>query len=255
MSQVKLRVESLSVRFEHGSGSHLAVNDVSFDLRSGEKLILLGPSGCGKSTILKTIAGFIRAESGMITLDGRAVTKPAVDRVVVFQEFDQLLPWKTVLGNVEFALQATNRYPAAELRERALFYIDMVGLGKFASFYPHTLSGGMKQRVAIARALALDPEILLMDEPFGSLDAQTRSILQQELNRLWEKTSKSIIFVTHSIDEAVILGNRVVVLSEGPATVRRVIELCQPYGDPIKHETPGFVATCREIRSLLQVAL
>lgn len=248
-----LIVDSLAVEYRFQGECHHAVEDVSFHLQPGEKLILLGPSGCGKSTILKTIAGFIQPARGSVILNGEPVTRPGPDRAVVFQEFDQLLPWKTVLGNVEFALLATGRCPKEEVHDRALHYIDMVGLSRFIAFYPHTLSGGMKQRVAIARALALDPEILLMDEPFGSLDAQTRSILQQELNRLWEQTNKSIIFVTHSIDEAVILGNRIVVLTNGPCRVQHVLENEQCSGE--EWESAGFMATCREIRALLQVAL
>lgn len=249
----KLEVLDLTVYYRQTEGNgHLAVANVSFDLFPGEKLILLGPSGCGKSTILKTIAGFIPAHTGEIRMEGVPVSRPAPNRVVVFQEFDQLLPWKTVLGNVEFALRVTKSSAnRADIRERALRYIDMVGLSKFRDFYPHTLSGGMKQRVAIARALALQPGILLMDEPFGSLDAQTRMIMQQELIRLWERTNNSIIFVTHSIEEAVTLGDRIVVLTQGPARVKQIMrnsascELTEP---------PAFQAACREIRSLLQAA-
>ncbi len=248
----KLEVLDLTVHYHQaGQGEHLAVANVSFDLFPGEKLILLGPSGCGKSTILKTIAGFIPARSGEVRLEGLVVSRPAPNRVVVFQEFDQLLPWKTVLGNVEFALRVTRTATGqSEVRERAQSYIDMVGLGKFGDFYPHTLSGGMKQRVAIARALALEPDILLMDEPFGSLDSQTRLIMQQELIRLWEKTNNSIVFVTHSIEEAVTLGDRIVVLTPGPARVKQIIRNA---ANCSLIEQPAFQATCREIRSLLHV--
>ncbi len=253
MDKPKLQVRDLSVCYSRPSEEHLAVVDVSFDLFPGEKLILLGPSGCGKSTILKTIAGFLPAKSGEIRLAGEIVSHPAPDRVVVFQEFDQLLPWKTVLSNVEFALLTTGRENSRRAaRDRALEYLYMVGLGKFVNFFPHTLSGGMKQRVAIARALALEPDILLMDEPFGSLDSQTRMIMQQELLRLWEKTNNSIIFVTHSIDEAVVLGDRIVVLTSGPARVKQIVD-----NRARKHlgEQPSeFYHACQEIRSLLQVA-
>lgn len=253
-SEPKLEVLDLTVCYRQATNEHLAVANVSFDLFPGEKLILLGPSGCGKSTILKTIAGFVPAQSGEVRLEGVVISRPAPNRVVVFQEFDQLLPWKTVLGNVEFALRVTKSATSrSEARERALAYIDMVGLSKFSDFYPHTLSGGMKQRAAIARALALEPDILLMDEPFGSLDSQTRMIMQQELIRLWEKTNNSIIFVTHSIDEAVTLGDRIVVLTSGPAKVKQIMN--NQINCSLTEEQPAFQAACREIRSLLQVAL
>ncbi|MBI3042740.1 MAG: ABC transporter ATP-binding protein [Betaproteobacteria bacterium] len=218
-----LSVIHLSVHYETERGKVIAVEDVSFEVNQGEKLILLGPSGCGKSTLLKTIAGFVPPTTGQMLVNGQPVVGPGPDRVVVFQEFDQLLPWKTVLGNVEYPLRVTGKVPKSEVRARAMEFIRLVRLEKFHDAYPHTLSGGMKQRTAIARSLALEPVILLMDEPFGSLDAQTRNRLQYELNELWTRTGITIVFVTHSIEEAVTLGQRIVVMTPHPGRVKKVL--------------------------------
>jgi NitT/TauT family transport system ATP-binding protein len=197
-----------------------ATHQVSFDVYRGDRFVLLGPSGCGKSTLLKAVAGFVPPSEGSILLDGRQVTAPGPDRVVVFQEFDQLPPWKTVKQNVMFPLLASRRASHAEAQDRALHWLRKVGLEKFADAYPHTLSGGMKQRVAIARALAMQPEVLLMDEPFAALDALTRRKMQEELQALWEDTPFTLLFVTHSIEEALIVGNRILLLSPHPGQVR-----------------------------------
>lgn len=197
-----------------------ATHQVSFDVYGSDRFVLLGPSGCGKSTLLKAIAGFIEPVSGSIALDGRPVRGPGPDRVVVFQEFDQLPPWKTVVENVAFPLRAAAKLSRAEARERALHYLDKVGLSAFADAYPHTLSGGMKQRVAIARALAMQPRVLLMDEPFAALDALTRRKMQEELLRLWDEFRFTLLFVTHSIEEALVVGNRILLLSPHPGRVR-----------------------------------
>jgi NitT/TauT family transport system ATP-binding protein len=181
---------------------------------------LLGPSGCGKSTLLKAVAGFIEPSVGSISLDGNVVSGPGPDRIVVFQEFDQLPPWKTVVQNIAFPLRVAKKLSRAEAKERALHYLDKVGLSKFADAYPHTLSGGMKQRVAIARALAMQPRVLLMDEPFAALDALTRRKMQEELLRLWDDANFTLLFVTHSIEEALIVGNRILLLSPHPGRVR-----------------------------------
>ena len=181
---------------------------VGFDVYRSDRFVLLGPSGCGKSTLLKAVAGFIRPVEGRITLNGRVVDRPGPDRMMVFQEFDQLLPWKTVLGNVMFPMQVSRRCGRAEARER------------FRDAYPHMLSGGMKQRAAIARAMALEPDILLMDEPFAALDALTRRQMQDELLALWEDTRFTVLFVTHSIEEAVVVGSRILILSPHPGRVR-----------------------------------
>jgi NitT/TauT family transport system ATP-binding protein len=182
--------------------------------------VLLGPSGCGKSTLLKAVAGFIEPTSGSIRIDDKPVRGPGTDRIVVFQEFDQLPPWKTVLQNVAFPLRVGKKLSRAEARERALHFLDKVGLAAFADAYPHTLSGGMKQRVAIARALAMQPRVLLMDEPFAALDALTRRKMQEELLRLWDEASFTLLFVTHSIEEALIVGNRILLLTPHPGRVR-----------------------------------
>jgi NitT/TauT family transport system ATP-binding protein len=218
-----LRVGDVTITYGTERGVFTAVDRVSFTVTEGEKFVLLGPSGCGKSTLLKSVAGFIPAARGVIELEGRAVSRPGPDRVVVFQEFDQLLPWKTVLGNVTYPLRVARKMSEATARLEAERFIGMVGLESFVSAYPHELSGGMKQRVAIARSLALDPRMLLMDEPFASLDALTRRRMQEELLGVWEATRKTILFVTHSIEEAVLLGDRILVLSPGPGRVRRIL--------------------------------
>lgn len=215
-----LSVEGVTLRYRTHSAMVTATSDVSFTVGEGERLVLLGPSGCGKSTLLKSVGGFIPPAAGQILLDGRRITGPGPDRVMVFQEFDQLMPWKTVLDNVAFPLRASRKIKSrAEAEDRAMPYVAKVGLSKFARAYPHTLSGGMKQRVAIARALAMEPRVLLMDEPFAALDALTRRSMQDELLRLWEEFRFTLLFVTHSIEEAVRLGSRIVLLSPHPGRV------------------------------------
>ena len=215
-----LRVEGVSIDYRPPQRAVRATHRVGFDVHEGERLVLLGASGCGKSTLLKSIAGFIAPSEGRILLDGKAVTKPGPDRVVVFQEFDQLPPWKTVRENVVFALTASGRASAAEAEERARSYIDKVGLTKFIGSFPHMLSGGMKQRVAIARGMAMEPDVLLMDEPFAALDALTRRKMQDELLRLWDDTRFTVLFVTHSIEEAIRIGTRILLLSPHPGEVK-----------------------------------
>jgi NitT/TauT family transport system ATP-binding protein len=183
-------------------------------------------------------------------LHGRPLDPPGPDRVVVFQEFDQLLPWKTVLGNVVYPLKVTRRVAADQLGAHALGFVEMVGLERFKDAFPHTLSGGMKQRVAIARSLALGPEMLLMDEPFASLDALTRTRMQDELNEIWRETRKTILFVTHSIQEAVILGSRILVMTPGPGRVRTILEN-EAAEAPL--DSPPFMAMQQRIRDLLEL--
>ena len=214
-----LRAEQVTLEYASAAGVVRATHEVSFDIYRGDRLVLLGPSGCGKSTLLKAIGGFIAPRAGGIFLDDKPVLGPGPDRIVVFQEFDQLPPWKTVKGNVMFPLLAGGM-PRAEARARALHWIAKVGLAEFADAYPHTLSGGMKARVAIARALATEPAILLMDEPFAALDALTRRTMQQEIQTLWEDIGFTMLFVTHSIEEALVVGNRIVLLSPHPGRVR-----------------------------------
>lgn len=219
-SERLLAIDQVSLEYRSGARIVRATHQVSFDVYGSDRFVLLGPSGCGKSTLLKAIAGFIEPVAGSIALDGRPVRGPGPDRVVVFQEFDQLPPWKTVVENVAFPLRVAAKLSRAEARERALHYLDKVGLSTFADAYPHTLSGGMKQRVAIARALAMQPRVLLMDEPFAALDALTRRKMQEELLRLWDEFRFTLLFVTHSIEEALVVGNRILLLSPHPGRVR-----------------------------------
>ena len=220
VSEKLLAVENVSLEYRTRERIVRATHEVSFDVYGGDRFVLLGPSGCGKSTLLKAVGGFIEPSSGTISLDGQIVRGPGADRIVVFQEFDQLPPWKTVLQNVAFPMRVAKKLARAEANERALHYLDKVGLAAFANAYPHTLSGGMKQRVAIARALAMQPRVLLMDEPFAALDALTRRKMQEELLRLWEEVNFTLLFVTHSIEEALIVGNRILLLSPHPGRVR-----------------------------------
>ncbi|MGW7514962.1 ABC transporter ATP-binding protein [Streptomyces sp. NPDC054796] len=200
-----------------------ALQDISLDIADGEFTVLVGPSGCGKSTLLDLLGGLTTPTSGRILLDGEPVTGPGLDRGIVFQQY-ALLPWRTAQGNVEFGLEATG-VPRGERAERAREVLALVGLTGFEDRHPHELSGGMRQRVAIARSLAYDPGVLLMDEPFGALDAQTRESLQDELLRVWERTGKTVVFITHSIDEAVHLGQRVAVLTSRPGRVKEVVPI------------------------------
>ncbi|WP_426053754.1 ABC transporter ATP-binding protein [Janthinobacterium sp. PSPC2-1] len=218
--QPLLSVKHVSLEYRTEQRTVRATHDVSFDVFRGDRFVLLGPSGCGKSSLLKAVAGFIAPRAGSIAMHGQPIHQPGPDRVVVFQEFDQLPPWKTVLDNVMFPLLASKRLDKQAARERAHHWIAKVGLAGFEDAHPHTLSGGMKQRVAIARALAMQPEVLLMDEPFAALDALTRRKMQEELSRLWEELRFTLVFVTHSIEEALVVGNRILLLSPHPGRVR-----------------------------------
>jgi NitT/TauT family transport system ATP-binding protein len=215
-----LAVRGVTLQYRIEKQLVTAVKRVTFDVGQFDRFIVLGPSGCGKSTLLKAVGGFIRPVEGEILLDGAQVKAPGPDRVFVFQEFDQLLPWKTVQENIVFALTASGKLPRREAEERAMHHIQKVKLTKFAASYPHTLSGGMKQRAAIARALAMEPRILLMDEPFAALDALTRAQMQEELLQLWQEARFTILFVTHSISEALRIGTRILVMSAHPGQVK-----------------------------------
>jgi NitT/TauT family transport system ATP-binding protein len=218
-----LQVEGVSLEYRTPQRVVRATHRVSFDVHEADRFVLLGPSGCGKSTLLKAVGGFVLPVEGEIRLDSRRVTQPGPDRIVVFQEFDQLPPWKTVKQNVLFPLRASGTLGRKEAEERALHYLAKVGLARFADVHPHQLSGGMKQRVAIARALAMQPRVLLMDEPFAALDALTRRKMQEELLALWEEVRFTLLFVTHSIEEALVVGNRVALLSPHPGRMRAEI--------------------------------
>ncbi|WP_020652986.1 ABC transporter ATP-binding protein [Massilia niastensis] len=214
-----LRAEHVTLEYAGERGVVRATDDVSFDVHRGDRFVLLGPSGCGKSTLLKAIGGFIKPQAGSLSLAGKPITGPGPDRIVVFQEFDQLPPWKTVKQNVMFPMLA-NGVKRGEAEGRARHWLGKVGLARFADAYPHTLSGGMKARVAIARALAMQPAVLLMDEPFAALDALTRRTMQEELQTLWDEIGFTMLFVTHSIEEALVVGNRILLLSPHPGRVR-----------------------------------
>jgi NitT/TauT family transport system ATP-binding protein len=214
-----LEVRNLTLQYKTAQYLVTATQDVGFQVQESDRLILLGPSGCGKSTILKAIGGFLKPVSGWISLKGEEVKKPGADRAMVFQEFDQLLPWKTALENIVFAIRETRKRGRREALEEARLLLKKVNLDTFEHSYPYALSGGMKQRVAIARCLALRSKIILMDEPFASLDALTRQKMQEDLLELWRETKFTLIFVTHSIDEAITLGTRIVLLSPHPGKV------------------------------------
>ena len=236
-----------------GAGGELIVLDgINFDVANNEFVSILGPSGCGKTTLIRIIAGLIEADSGDVLVDGRPVTAPGPERCMVFQNFG-LLPWRSVQSNVEFGLEVSE-LTRSERAKVAAKYINLVGLKGFEHYYPHQISGGMQQRVGIARALARDPQILLMDEPFGAIDAQTREQMQEELLRIWNTTDKTVLFVTHSIDEAIFLSDRIVMLQPHPGRVRCIVEvdLPRPRLSLDLQGTPRFIALRQEIRALLR---
>ena len=218
----------------------VALDRVSLTVRDHEFLSIIGPSGCGKTTLLRMIGGLIPAEAGTIVINGVPVTGPGPDRAIVFQDF-ALLPWADLLANVAFPLEI-RKVPRREREARALEALRLVGLQDFAHYYPRQISGGMQQRVGLARALGVDPEILLMDEPFGALDAQTRQLLQEELTTLWQRDRKTVVFITHAMDEAVYLSDRVVIMTPRPGRVAEVLEipLARPRA-PETREDPAFV--------------
>lgn len=247
-----LRVDSLGRSFRApGGGTVTALRDVNLTVRSGEFVSIVGASGSGKSTLLRIIDGLIAPTSGVVEVDGVTVSGPGPDRAFVFQQ-DNLLPWRTVIDNVGYGLHLAG-LPKAEIRSRSQALIDLTGLKGFESYYPHQVSGGMRQRANVARALAMDPRILLLDEPFAALDAQTREIMQAELLRIWSDQKKTVLFVTHQIDEAVYLSDRVIVLSARPGTVREIVpvELPRPRELGIKR-TPAFLEVVDHIWRLIE---
>ncbi|HEV7876686.1 MAG TPA: ABC transporter ATP-binding protein [Bradyrhizobium sp.] len=222
-----IEIDHVSQTFQtSGRQSHLAISDISLVIEDGAFVSILGPSGCGKSTLLYIVGGFVNPTEGVAKLKGTAITGPGPDRGPVFQEF-ALFPWKNVLGNVTYGLRQQG-VPRAEAEAQSRRLIEMVGLKGFESFYPKELSGGMKQRVAIARTLAYKPAVLLMDEPFGALDAHTRTRLQNDLLNIWERDRKTVLFVTHSVDEAVFLSDRVVVMTRAPGRIKAIVEIDLP---------------------------
>jgi ABC-type nitrate/sulfonate/bicarbonate transport system ATPase subunit len=240
-------VVDLSKRYLTDEHDILALADINVAVAEGEFVSLLGPSGCGKSTLLRIIAGLLPATGGRVEIGGRMITAPGPERAVVFQDY-ALFPWMTVEDNVEFGLEARG-VPPAERRRVSGELLGVVGLKEFAKKFPHHLSGGMKQRVSIARALAVEPKILLMDEPFGALDAQTRSVMQQELLRIWRRYRKTVIFVTHSIDEAIFLSDRIVVMTARPGRIKAVIAVTEER--PRDLTQPAMTALQRQVRSIL----
>lgn len=235
-SRPLLSVDKVTLQYKTVKHLITATYKVSFDVFTGDRFILLGPSGCGKSTLLKAVGGYLSPVEGKISLGDHLVQQPGPDRMMVFQEFDQLLPWKTVCDNVAFPLISSGKLGRRAAREKALEYISKVNLSKFADSYPHMLSGGMKQRVAIARGMAMEPAILLMDEPFAALDALTRRKMQDELLQLWDDTNFTVLFVTHSIPEAIRIGSRILLLSPHPGQVKAELNsLPRNETDPMRH--------------------
>jgi NitT/TauT family transport system ATP-binding protein len=244
---VKLSLRSLGKRF----GDLEALRDINAEIARGEFISLVGPSGCGKTTLLRIVAGLETATSGAVLLDGRAVQGPGGDRGFVFQN-DNLLPWRSVFDNAMIGPEVAGRAGPAE-KQRTRDLLKLVGLAGFEDYYPRQLSGGMRQRVNLARALAIDPQILLMDEPFSALDAQTREIMQTELMRIWEEGRKTVLFVTHQIDEAVFLSDRVLVLARRPGRIQETVTVTLPRPRTLAvKRTPEFVAYVDHIWRLIE---
>jgi NitT/TauT family transport system ATP-binding protein len=249
--RAQIVIEGVSHHYRPAVGREvLALEDVSLEVREREFLALLGPSGCGKSTLLYLLGGFLPIETGRISVDGQPVAAPGPDRGIVFQHF-ALFPWKTVRKNVLYGLERQG-LPQADREKRAQTFIDLVGLSGFEDSYPSQLSGGMKQRTAIARTLAFDPRMLLMDEPFGALDAQTRSLMQAELLSIWQKTRKTVIFVTHDVQEAVFLAERVAVMSARPGRIKTIVDTRFDKNDPDIFKAKPFVDKVDEIWHLVR---
>ena len=243
---VKVKIDNVVKKFNGRGGEMIALNGVNLDIHENEFITVVGPSGCGKSTILNIIAGLLEPTSGSVYVDGKKVEGPGPERGVVFQQY-ALFPWLTVRNNVKFALDMRG-IKGAEADAIVDKYLKIVDLEKFANHYPKELSGGMKQRVAIARAYANNPEVLLMDEPFGALDAQTRAQLQTELLKTWEGEKKTCFFITHDVDEAILLAQRVVIMSARPGRIKRIVDVDIPYPrDQGTKSDPRFMALKAEV--------
>jgi NitT/TauT family transport system ATP-binding protein len=252
MSAPRIQFENVSVDFETDAGPLRVVQEVSLDIRENEFICIVGPSGCGKTTLMNILAGFVQPTQGRVMLDGRAVQGPGRDRGVIFQEYG-VFPWLTVEQNILFGLKlAGSKTPASERHAVCQKYLALMGLQDFAQAFPKTLSGGMRQRLAIARAYAAQPEFLLMDEPFGALDAQTRSKMQHLLLEVLQREGKTVMMITHSVDEAVYLATRIVVVTARPARIKTIIDV--PFGYPRRedlHESPEFIAIKAHVRDLV----
>jgi len=250
--EAKIEISNLSHAFLRRGRSLVVLRDIDLSIHDGEIVSIVGPSGCGKTTLLNLVAGFVRPMRGSISVGGQALRGPGPDRGVVFQDY-ALFRWLSVRKNVEFGLKMRG-VPARRRQEIADYYVKLVGLSKFSDRYPYELSGGMKQRVAIARVFANESDILLMDEPFASLDAQTREIMQEELLQLWSKTGKTILFITHSVDEAIFISTRVVVMTARPGRIKKIIEIVLP-ADRFNYHvriSPEFIAVKGTVLDLVR---
>jgi NitT/TauT family transport system ATP-binding protein len=248
----RVRFDHVSLEFATPGGMLRVVDDVSYDIRDGEFVAVIGPSGCGKTTMMNMLAGFVKPTAGAVLLDGRPVAGPGPERGVIFQEYG-VFPWLTVKDNIAFGLRLrANRTPEPEIEAICLRYMRLMGLADFAGAYPKTLSGGMRQRLAIARAYAVRPEFLLMDEPFGALDAQTRSNMQNLLLEVLATERKTVMLITHSVEEAIYLASRIVIVTARPARVREIVDVPFPYPrDESLHERAEF----GELRSHIREAV
>jgi ABC-type nitrate/sulfonate/bicarbonate transport system ATPase subunit len=250
-----LELKNVNKSFETEKEKKIALKDINLEIKENEFLTILGPSGCGKSTLLKIIAGFSKTDRGQFLKEGEELIEAGLDRIMLFQDFEQLFSWQKVIDNVEFAVKAAaknnkEKLSSAEIKEKALKYLEEVKLLDYQNYYPHQLSGGMKQRVALARTLAAEAEIMLMDEPFGSVDSQTRQELQQLLVQLWQEEERTIIFVTHDIREAVFLSQRIVLMKNEPGEIINIIENKLPY--PRKRSSRNFNQLFEKLQSQLQ---
>ena len=249
---VRIAFENVTLEFPTAQGPMRVLDDVSFDIRHGEFVSIIGPSGCGKTTLMNIVGGFVQPTGGRVLLDGKPVTGPGPDRGVIFQEYG-VFPWLTVRQNIAFGLKlAAGRKPAGEREEIVQRYMGLMGLADFGDHYPKHLSGGMRQRLAIARAYAVKPEFLLMDEPFGALDSQTRSAMQDLLLQVLQSEGKTVMLITHSVEEAIYLSTRIVVVTARPARIRTIVDV--PFGYPRAeglHEDPRFAQLRAQIRELV----
>jgi NitT/TauT family transport system ATP-binding protein len=252
MNAPRIQFDKVSVDFQTETGPLRVVDEVSLDIRENEFICVVGPSGCGKTTLMNILAGFVQPTQGRVTLDGQPVQAPGRDRGVIFQEYG-VFPWLTVEQNILFGLKLSgSKTPASERDAVCRKYLELMGLKDFAKAFPKTLSGGMRQRLAIARAYAAQPEFLLMDEPFGALDAQTRSKMQNLLLEVLQREGKTVMMITHSVDEAVYLASRIVVVTARPARIKEIIDV--PFGYPRHedlHESPEFIAIKAHVRDLV----